>query len=157
MSNWNSTRGKASEAYLAKLRDPRWQKKRLQVLERDGWACQMCGDSENTLHVHHRYYSRGVEPWDYLNDVLVTLCAECHEAEGEAMREVEHDLIRALKLRFWASDLATLTAALLANRYLSHPAVPDAIALLLSDKNKLEELMEQQCAEAVRKLKEKRA
>jgi len=29
--------------YKEKLLDPRWQKKRLEVLERDGWACRALG------------------------------------------------------------------------------------------------------------------
>lgn len=36
------------EVYLAKLRDPRWQKLRLQVFERDEWACQVCMEMPNT-------------------------------------------------------------------------------------------------------------
>jgi hypothetical protein len=35
--------------YSDKLKDPRWQKKRLEVFERDGWCCQCCGDSESPL------------------------------------------------------------------------------------------------------------
>ena len=38
-------------AYMDKLRDPRWQRKRLQVLERDGWKCRSCGSMGETLHV----------------------------------------------------------------------------------------------------------
>lgn len=46
--------------YIEKLRDPRWQKKRLQILERDGFACQSCYDTETTLHVHHCTYTANV-------------------------------------------------------------------------------------------------
>jgi hypothetical protein len=65
--------------YLDKLRDPRWQKKRLQILERDHFACQECGCDSKTLHVHHTRYVKGRDPWDYLNGFLVTLCETCHE------------------------------------------------------------------------------
>lgn len=71
--------------YLEKLKDPRWQKKRLQILERDEWCCRVCFDSERTLHVHHRYYKRGADPWDYPDSALVTLCEGCHEEEGGAV------------------------------------------------------------------------
>ena len=37
--------------YSQKLKDPRWQKKRLQILERDEWNCQICHDNESTLVV----------------------------------------------------------------------------------------------------------
>ena len=34
--------------YSEKLRDPRWQKARLKVLERDNWTCVNCGETERT-------------------------------------------------------------------------------------------------------------
>jgi len=66
------------KTYSEKLRDPRWQKKRLEVMERDCFACQRCGNSANTLNVHHLIYDKGKAPWDYANDDLTTLCVECH-------------------------------------------------------------------------------
>lgn len=65
--------------YYAKLKDPRWQKKRLEILSRDTFTCRLCDDSENTLHVHHIRYEKGADPWDYPDDCLVTLCESCHE------------------------------------------------------------------------------
>jgi len=41
------------DTYRRKLADPRWQKKRLEILERDGFECNSCGDSSTELHVHH--------------------------------------------------------------------------------------------------------
>jgi len=68
--------------YAKKLRDPRWQKKRLQVLERDSFKCQACLATKKPLHVHHRIYVRGRDPWDYPSCSLVTLCEDCHEHES---------------------------------------------------------------------------
>jgi hypothetical protein len=65
--------------YQKKLLDPRWQKKRLEILQRDNFACRCCEDEKSTLHVHHLDYQRGKEPWDYENDDLITLCEYCHE------------------------------------------------------------------------------
>lgn len=31
------------------------------------------------LNIHHKYYIRDKEPWDYDNDALVTLCSFCHQ------------------------------------------------------------------------------
>lgn len=31
------------------------------------------------LNVHHKYYVRGKKPWEYDDDTLVTLCADCHK------------------------------------------------------------------------------
>lgn len=64
--------------YQEKLKDPRWQKKRLEVFARAMWKCQCCGDDKNTLAVHHLIYSKG-EPWDAPDDTLECLCADCHE------------------------------------------------------------------------------
>ena len=68
-------------AYQKKLLDPRWQKRRLQIFERDNWACQLCGATTLTLHVHHKYYKLGADPWDYPDDALQTLCEPCHDNE----------------------------------------------------------------------------
>ncbi len=64
--------------YGDKLRDPRWQKKRLEVLERAGWKCQCCESATETLEIHHLIYSKG-EPWEAPDDTLECLCSTCHE------------------------------------------------------------------------------
>lgn len=99
------------EEYLAKLRDPRWQKKRLEILNRDRFFCQMCGDEKNTLHVHHRYYKNS-DPWDYPNDSLVALCESCHEFETEN-RGAFDDLIKIIKMGFFSADAERLSGAFL--------------------------------------------
>lgn len=73
--------------YSEKLKDPRWQKKRLEVLERDGFMCQMCACGE-PLQIHHIKYITGLEPWDYDPKFLVALCAWCHASvSGIWLRE----------------------------------------------------------------------
>lgn len=71
--------------YKEKLLDPRWQKKRLEILQRDNFTCQLCKSKEKTLHVHHKKYISNMSPWEYNNDLLSTLCFECHEVEKENM------------------------------------------------------------------------
>ncbi len=72
------------KTYTEKLRDPRWQKKRLEILNRDGWKCMICGDKVGTLHVHHIFYMPGKkEPWDIPDGLLITLCEDCHEDKCE--------------------------------------------------------------------------
>lgn len=66
-----------AKAYSKKLSDPRWQRKRLKILERDKWTCKKCNDKNTELHVHHLEYNK--EPWNTPNKFLVTLCAHCHE------------------------------------------------------------------------------
>lgn len=64
--------------YSEKLRDPRWQKKRLKILNRDDWACQCCFNEKETLHVHHMTYIKKQEPWDSDSINLITICETCH-------------------------------------------------------------------------------
>jgi len=74
--------------YSEKLKDPRWQRKRLEILDAAGWECTSCGDGTKTLHVHHAYYERGRDPWDYPDDALHALCMDCHAAIEEARRNL---------------------------------------------------------------------
>jgi len=79
------------KSYSDKLKDPRWQKKRLEILERDHWACVVCGDKEETLHIHHIAYLYGKEPWDIPNGLLITMCECCHmddDIPGEIVKEI---------------------------------------------------------------------
>ncbi len=63
--------------YAEKLQDPRWQKKRLEILQRDKFTCQLCDDDKTTLHIHHKKYKG--DPWDIENEHLITYCKHCHE------------------------------------------------------------------------------
>lgn len=65
------------KTYAEKLKDPRWQKKRLTVFSRDSFTCRVCQDSENTLHLHHIKYTKK-DPWDEPDDNLRTVCEKCH-------------------------------------------------------------------------------
>ena len=68
-------------AYADDLKHPKWQKKRLEIMQRDNFTCQMCGAKDKPLHVHHLVYKKGLKPWEYDELNLVTLCEDCHEAE----------------------------------------------------------------------------
>lgn len=65
-----------AKTYSEKLKDPRWQKKRLEIFEKANWKCELCSDSETELHIHHLEYFG--EPWDQSNDKLKCLCKDCH-------------------------------------------------------------------------------
>ena len=68
-------------SYKEQLLDPKWEKKRSIIINRDHHKCQICGNhgnKNNPIVVHHRYYQFGVLAWEYNNDVLITLCAKCH-------------------------------------------------------------------------------
>lgn len=82
--------------YSDKLRDPRWQKKRLKVMEYANWRCQICGRKDLTLHCHHSYYTRGKQPWQYPNGSIICICEKCHdkihgkEEEDVSVKEQMH-------------------------------------------------------------------
>jgi hypothetical protein len=65
------------KSYSEKLLDPRWQRKRFEILQRDKFTCVLCGDTRTTLHVHHTEYKGS--PWDIDNEKLKTLCLHCHD------------------------------------------------------------------------------
>lgn len=69
----------AKKTYAEKLKDPRWQKKRLEVLNYNDFTCNICNDTESTLHVHHKMYAKGKEPWEYEHEQYAVLCENCHE------------------------------------------------------------------------------
>jgi hypothetical protein len=69
----------AEKTYYEKLKDPRWQKVRLQAMEKANFCCQMCFDDSTSLNVHHKEYFKGHEPWEYNLNQLIVLCEDCHK------------------------------------------------------------------------------
>lgn len=63
-------------AYKDLLLLPEWQRKRLEILQRDNFRCVFCTDSRSTLQVHHEAYMGN--PWDISSDKLKTVCCHCH-------------------------------------------------------------------------------
>lgn len=102
--------------YAEKLKDQRWQKKRLELLEASGWRCQSEGcrnpKEKPTLHVHHRLYQRGVEPWGYENWVYQVLCDECHSVEQSLMDRANALLAKQEDLRNACTAISHLPEAL---------------------------------------------
>ena len=91
--------------YWKRLQDPRWQRKRLEILERDKWECKSCGTSDKTLNVHHAFYISGREPWEYGNGSLQTLCEDCHKEASKTADshpiELLMDLLNGNKDIIW--------------------------------------------------------
>jgi 5-methylcytosine-specific restriction endonuclease McrA len=95
---------KAMSSYWQKLKDPRWQKRRLEILSAAEFACQVCFDSSSTLHVHHLKYDKGKDPWEYTDAWLVCLCEACHE-EMHAAKNMMQQAVAGLT----GADLERLT------------------------------------------------
>ncbi len=75
-----------NKKYAEALQSPKWQKVRLRIFERDEYTCQCCDATDKTLTIHHTYYEYGLEPWEYPDDSLHTLCKECHKKYQELYR-----------------------------------------------------------------------
>lgn len=84
--------------YSEKLKDPRWQKKRLEIFERDNWTCQLCGDNKASLVVHHQDYFPNTNPWDYPSEYLITICEDCHNIETNMRPEIEQEVLINIRL-----------------------------------------------------------
>jgi hypothetical protein len=81
------------KTYSEKLRDPRWQRKRLEILERDNFTCQLCSNDKMELHIHHIEYNEN--PWDSHEDNLITYCKVCHK-NIEKSKKSDFRIIKAL-------------------------------------------------------------
>jgi hypothetical protein len=71
----------AKMTYTEQLKHPNWQRIRLQRLEAADFECENCGDTETTLHVHHKQYFKGRMAWEYEFNELAVLCERCHQEE----------------------------------------------------------------------------
>jgi len=72
--------------YSEKLKDPRWQKRKKEILFLDNNKCRRCGTKFEMLNVHHLCYIKGREIWDYRDNQLITLCEICHRHTHEEMK-----------------------------------------------------------------------
>lgn len=104
---------KKAQSYLELLRDPRWQKVRLETMQRAGFACERCGDKETTLNVHHKNYKRDRAPWEYEMNNYVCLCRDCHEIVHE-QKETINNLLPYIQIN--VADFLSGVAAHQSNR-----------------------------------------
>lgn len=80
----------ANESEYSKLlRDPRWQRKRLEVLNDCEYRCQNCGATDKMLQVHHKHYVYGRKPWEYDKSELTCLCDTCHKELTEKAKKIK--------------------------------------------------------------------
>lgn len=74
--------------YWEQLKDPRWQEKRLGILDRAKFRCESCDEKPEgeSLEIHHKYYEKGLMAWDYPDCSLACLCAFCHQEAARSER-----------------------------------------------------------------------
>ncbi len=77
-----------SNEFFAQYKDPRWQKKRLKIMERDNFKCTSCQTPDKTLNVHHCVtYRKNTKPWEYEDEELITLCEDCHKQLSQYIKD----------------------------------------------------------------------
>lgn len=89
-------------SYKEQLTHPNWQRKRLEIFERDKFTCCVCGNTEHQLEVHHLIYFKDKHAWEYNNNYLITMCHNCHLAET-------NEKILILYFSYFMLNLSNLT------------------------------------------------
>jgi 5-methylcytosine-specific restriction endonuclease McrA len=89
------------------LKDPRWQRKRLDIMNRDNFTCQLCKSKKKTLNVHHKVYHRGLLPWENPDKDLITLCEDCHSIVQD-LKGLNYDNASITEISDWSNGTRTL-------------------------------------------------
>lgn len=99
---------KTPSSYSDALQDPRWQKRRLEILSAADWACEDCGRKDRAFDIHHNFYIRAFrnQPWRYENDLVMALCKPCHKFR----QDFEEALFIAIARRLRRTNIADLEA-----------------------------------------------
>lgn len=105
----NRTHSKTASVsdYSMKLKNPKWQRRKAEIMLRDNFTCQICGDTETTLNVHHIRYVKGREPWEYEDNELITLCEKCHE-KRKSFEDINRRTIALLSLGIMKEEIIGL-------------------------------------------------
>lgn len=110
-------------------KDPRWQQKRLDRFNAAGWTCQECCSKRNELNLHHYWYEKDHEPWDYPDECFAVLCDRCHKKWHEKKLFIDKQLrFSLLEMDQAAGLLAGLQCALNGVDFLFTPRL-DAITI----------------------------
>lgn len=83
--------------YQDQIKSPKWQRKRLEVMEGRSFECESCGDKEKTLNVHHKIYRKNKKIWEYPNSDLECLCEDCHK-ESHTLAEKIREALSIMSL-----------------------------------------------------------
>lgn len=65
--------------YQDQLKSPLWQRKRLDILNKYDFQCNICYSRDKTVVVHHKYYSTRLKAWEYPDSCYICLCEDCHK------------------------------------------------------------------------------
>ena len=107
---------KSDSSWNDQYKSPKWQKKRLEILERDEFTCLNCGSKDDQLHVHHIDYIYGNKVWEYNNCNFLTLCEKCHKKAHklkDSFKEILHQCFGELRYEKSLEDLELFQSALI--------------------------------------------
>ena len=65
--------------YSDRLKDPRWQRRRLEAMQAANFSCEDCGRRDQELQIHHTAYIRDANPWEYGAEHIMCVCSVCHQ------------------------------------------------------------------------------
>ena len=86
------------QSYSEQIKSPKWQKKRLEILQLHNFKCEECNSTERQLHVHHSRYIKNRKAWEYDNDIFQVLCSICHNKKHTVKCEIPEFLITTIEL-----------------------------------------------------------
>lgn len=66
-------------SYEQQLATPQWDHKRRCIIMRDNSNCRICSEHTTKPDVHHLKYIWGKMAWEYPDELLITVCRDCHE------------------------------------------------------------------------------
>lgn len=75
--------------YAQQLKDPRWQRRRLERLNKAEFRCELCFSETTELHVHHSEYFKGRMAWEYEDHELEVLCKDCHVSHHQLEESIK--------------------------------------------------------------------
>ena len=93
--------------YGEQLAHPNWQRVRLQMLNAANFECEICGDGESTLHVHHKQYIKGRMAWEYEAANFDVLCKWCH-LDTHAAKDSISSTLAIVPSVFWPDAASIL-------------------------------------------------
>lgn len=94
------------QTYKEQISNPNWQKKGLEIFKRDNFECQFCKSKDKTLHTHHLIYTTSLKIWEYDDELLITLCPECHQVITELNKIISLIALQVVKKKI---DLVILS------------------------------------------------
>lgn len=97
--------------YAQRLKDPRWQKKRLELLNKAHWTCEECKAVEpaDGLQIYHVFYMLGKLPWEHDDRIMMVLCDGCHKRRQKVEQEFFYGVACVLRWKT-ADEIATFPA-----------------------------------------------